>query len=500
MTRRISPSPWRQLDRLRRCRRGAIAVALAIMLPIVLAGVMIGVEGSRLHQLETRLQIALDAAALAGARDINAATLAADVRQVFDANFDQDAPAAEVTAFEVVPLADEHGVRRLQMSAAARLRSPLGGLLDAAELDWLAVSAANRTIRKTQGMELALVLDNTGSMRGGDKIGDLRTAAQALVDALFDDQESKPNLWVAVVPYAASVNVGRQHMDWLRGGAEALAPFAAFGHVATRPGGHPLAWKGCVLARADGADETDATPIDAPLDPLFWPSSGEEPAAGASAHFTLAENVWPVDAEVDERNEAQNNGFGPNLGCGSAILPLTSSYAAVSAKVAEMQPWHRGGTMANVGLVWGWRTLSPAWRGLWRDAGGSVLETLPLDYEAAYMSKVIVLMTDGANGWYRKDYTAYRFPGDALLGGVGLDARMLGACSALKREGIVLFTITFGAGINSATAQLYSDCASTPEQDPNFPGPKYFDAPTAAELDAAFKDIAGQLTELRLTQ
>ncbi len=495
---RTAGMPMR-LGRLRRCRRGAIAVSFAIVLPIVLAGVMVGVEASRMQQLETRLQIAIDAAGLAATRDIASPTLEVDARQVFDANFAQDWAPAEVTAFEVVPLTDEHGVRRLEMSAQARLRSPLGDLLAAADLQWLEVEAANRTVRKTQGLELALVLDNTGSMRSGGRIADLRDAAQALVDALFDSQESKPNLWVAVVPYAASVNIGTQHLDWLSGGATALSQFAAFDDVLALPGLQPLTWKGCVLARDGGDDETEATPLEAAFEPLFWRSSADTPGPAETTYFTQGKNVWPVDGQVDERNAAKNAGFGPNLGCGSAILPLTSSYAAVTAKIAEMQPWHRGGTMANVGLVWGWRALSPAWRGLWREPSGAAIDTLPLDYDTLYIDKVIVLMTDGANGWYQKDYTAYRFPGDDMLGGDSIDQRMLNACSALKEEGIVLFTITFG-GVNGDTRKLYGDCASSPEQNPNYPGPKYFDAPTGADLDAAFNDIAGQLTELRLTQ
>ena len=77
---------------------------------------------------------------------------------------------------------------------------------------------------------------------------------------------------------------------------------------------------------------------------------------------------------------------------------------------------------------------------------------------------------------------------------------MLEACDLLKQDGIVVYTITFGGGVNSRTADLYEDCASAPDQNVYFPGRKYFDAPTGADLQAAFGAIGGQLTELRLTQ
>ncbi len=67
------------------------------------------------------------------------------------------------------------------------------------------------------------------------------------------------------------------------------------------------------------------------------------------------------------------------------------------AAIDEMGPWHRGGTMANLGLAWGWRVLSPEWRGLW---GGDTPEELPLDYHTPNMHKVIILLTDGNNEWY----------------------------------------------------------------------------------------------------
>ena len=51
-----------------------------------------------------------------------------------------------------------------------------------------------------------------------------------------------------------------------------------------------------------------------------------------------------------------------------------------------MGPVHRGGTTGNLGLTWGWRTLSPRWRGAW---GGETPNTLPLDYKTPLMEKVV---------------------------------------------------------------------------------------------------------------
>ncbi len=489
--------------RWRRDRRGAVAISFAMTALGMMAALVFAVDMGRIHVTAVRLQTALDAAALAGTRDLQSATFATDVRQVFDANFDADGIGAEVLDFTLTPIEDDFGVRRLELAAEARLASPLGGMLEVAGLDWLHVAASNATLRATRGLEVVMVLDNTGSMRGGGKDAELRAAARSLADVLFDGAASKPHLWVGVVPYTATVNIGAEYADWLADPAlDPTLPPASMSDFA------PTTWKGCVLARTGGGDRTDATPAAAPFDPFFWPSM-DDPEAEFSGYSNDGDgstsgppmNIWPdAGGHVDERNAAQNDGYGPNLGCGPAILPLTPHYDEVAAKIDEMAPWHRGGTMANMGLVWGWRVLSPDWRGLWRDAAGEPMTTLPLDHDEPYMSKVIVLMTDGDNQWYKEDYTAYRYPDDDLLGGVGVDDRMLEACDLLKADGIVVYTITFGGGVNDATAELYEDCASAPDQDVYFPGRKYFDAPTGEDLQAAFGAIGGQLTELRLTQ
>ena len=77
---------------------------------------------------------------------------------------------------------------------------------------------------------------------------------------------------------------------------------------------------------------------------------------------STGDNDWDW-ANIDETNDAQNDGLGPNLGCGPSITPLVAAKTTVHDAIDVMQPWHRGGTMANLGLAWGWRVLSPAWQG-----------------------------------------------------------------------------------------------------------------------------------------
>ena len=66
------------------------------------------------------------------------------------------------------------------------------------------VAAGARIERQTTGMELSLVLDNTGSM-WGSKFTAMQAAAYDLVDIIYGDDTTVDNLWVSLVPYTASV-------------------------------------------------------------------------------------------------------------------------------------------------------------------------------------------------------------------------------------------------------------------------------------------------------
>lgn len=112
------------------------------------------------------------------------------------------------------------------------------------------------------------------------------------------------------------------------------------------------------------------------------------------------------------------SGWG-NSGCGLPLLPLQEKRSKLISKIEDMEvadlpPSSKisapggtsidypdngySGTLINEGLVWAWRTLSPLWRGNWKDESGTAIDAkLPLDYAEVGASKAIVIMTDGLN-------------------------------------------------------------------------------------------------------
>ncbi|MCR9221804.1 MAG: VWA domain-containing protein [Alphaproteobacteria bacterium] len=450
----------------RRSRRGAAAPLVALAIIPMVGAIGLSVDAMRGYTLKSQLVHALDAAALAGGKDLDPATVEDTVAAFFAANLPPGFMASTITGPTIQIDSAQETIR---VSASAEIPTTF---LQVLGQDVLQVSAETLVQRSVRGLELALVMDNTGSMRSGGKITAMKDAAMELVAILYGDRQTVDNLWISVVPYAVAVNVGAGRSGWLTG-------YDPADYAGT-------SWKGCVEARAAPGDETDDAPVDGLWPPYFYP--------------TDVDNIWPP---IDESNAAQNDGTGPNLGCASPITGLTDWRPTIETAIGAMQPWHRGGTMGNLGLVWGWRTLSPKWRGLW---GGDTPADMPFDYDKPLMDKAVVMLTDGVNQFYDhngggpdgSDYGGYGRVGWGRLGTTNkgaaedeVDARLAAACAAMKAEGVIVFTITFQLS-HGPTRDLYRTCASSDDH--------YYDSPSNAELSNVFQQIGAELSNLRIAQ
>lgn len=493
---------------LRHAKRGNIALAGALMLlPLsMLAGMAI--DFGRAWAAQDQLSQAVDAAALAGARKLGVGDPGSEARQFFFANM-VNSDGVTVDSLNIAPAADN---QTLTVTASARIATTF---LAIAGDQWtqLQIRAEARGRRTTMALELALVLDVTGSM-AGTAMTQMRFAATDLVNILFGNRAQLDTLFVSVVPYTNTVNFGPGKVNWLQGGAAATAGFA------------PFRWRGCVEARSGNEDQTDTPPGQAPFRPYLYPSTRAQTAAkqfGADRKGTpvFGDADWgtspsinshevPDPDDTDSQDPAQmwvpaNERKGPNVGCGQPIAGLTNDRAAVLGIISRLQASSRGGTMGNLGLQAGWMTISPSWRGLWGTSqwGTSTPAGLPLDYPGArdFMTKVIVLMTDGDNTWFDYnrppsfDYTGYGRLTEGRLGTTNgstastrINERMTLLCNNIKARGIVIYTITLGTA--GATQALYRNCATSPAH--------YFHAPSSAQLRASFQEIGSQLSNLRL--
>lgn len=492
----------RKLRALLADREASATPFVAVAMVILVASMGTAIDSGRGYLVKSHLSQALDAAALAGGRAVFSPNRDADIRMFFNANFPGDYLDAEVTGPSIQ--VDANG-EEIALAASARIPTTFMRILG---IDTMTVRSETVVRRSNRGMELVLVMDNTGSM-SGSKITAMKAAATDLVNILYGDRTTIPNFWIGLVPYAASVNVGNTRTGWLLPDNPSTL-YAAGG-----------SWKGCVEARNPPFEEeqAEALPSDVKWRRFYWASNKNKIYKNSKGTTFPPDNPWPT---ITETTAAGNSAKGPNLGCPPPITPLQPSKQTALTAISNMGPWSRGGTMGNLGLAWGWRVLSPSWRGLW---GGATPATLPMDYNTPLMDKVIVMLTDGVNEWYDypgyapgcagisncpstnqgsanipndADYTAYGRLSEGRVGSANnatatgiINNRMVSLCSALKQTGVIIYTIVLQVN-NAATQALYQGCASKPEY--------YFLSPNSDDLADIFRQIATQLSNLRLAR
>ncbi len=440
------------LPALRRRDDGGIAIIFGLLIiPLVLA-VGLGVDAGLAYNTQSRLQAAVDSAALAGARMVTSdiTERKADARKFFDVNYPNDYLGGGVQRFLT-----SFNPASKEMTVEATVQVPTA-FMRLAGIPTVAVSAEAKVQQLVGGVELAMVLDVTDSMNwadpsGGTKLEALRSASNVLLDVIYGDKQFADNVSVSVTAYNSLVNIGSSRTSWLTG-----FDAAAYGADG---------WKGCAEARSGTLDRDDSPLADEKITAMLWPPVG--------SYF--------------------NTGNDPNAFCpDSEILPLTKQKQTIADHIAALTA--DGATVPLPGFVWGWRTISPNWRTAWN------LDQGPVDYDDPAIKKAIVFMTDGVtvmhpgNDWFN----AYGFTEDGRLGTTDpalakqeVDDRLLESCALAKAEGIEIYAVMYALS-DSYVENLFRACASSSAH--------FFDAPDADVLDAAFKSIAGRLVSLRISE
>jgi Flp pilus assembly protein TadG len=488
---------FRIFDKLREDQRGSIIMFVGLGLFVLVGATGIAVDMSRLQSAHSKLSNALDAAGLAAGAKAHSGDIEAIVDNYMAVNYPHGFMDSRITDINVNVNAD-NTIINLDATATVDMK-----FMQIFGIESLEIDASSEITRENKGLELVMVLDTTGSMYYSGKMGDLRAAATDMTNILFGNQESAENLYVALVPYVTTVNIGSDKTAWLRNYSSSLYP-PEYPSGATK-------WKGCVEARgqwtsadgSDGLDVTDDPPNAADIRTLFPIYYWED---------DLASNDWirtettgrgrratthTVVSLYEEAGYSYYSGRGPNIGCGNQVTPFTQSKTTILNAIDALTPWNRGGTMSSVGMAWGWRMISPRWRGLWGNPD------LPLDYNTPLMSKAVIVMTDGINevGY---DYTSYdpinyqrlgRNVDTSAEGVTAINNKFLSLCTAMKARGILVYTLTFQLDNSSQSNNartLFRNCATHPDF--------YFDSADGATLRQSFRTIGDSLANLMISR
>jgi Flp pilus assembly protein TadG len=191
----------RPATRFRHASGGSVAIVFAVAAVAMLGMVGGAVDYSRLTAARAKLQAATDAAALAVAATVKSNTTP-DARASL-------AMATVKAQFQIAPPTTTLTEPAGQYVVAANADVPLTFMKAVGRpTAKIAVQSTSVSVGGSGATEIALALDNTGSMK--NVIGDLRSAASTFVNTVF--ASGGTNIKVSVVPYVAAVNPGLTDM------------------------------------------------------------------------------------------------------------------------------------------------------------------------------------------------------------------------------------------------------------------------------------------------
>jgi hypothetical protein len=320
-------------------------------------------------------------------------------------------------------------------------------------------------------------------------------------------------------------------------------------------------WQGCVEARPYPYNTNDATPTSGTPATLYVPMFAPDEAGhrwrdldrdgnddlndngyGYSNNWWADwENTNALSRQKDARkyfrvkpygSSSAGSGYGPNFSCTtSPITPLTdvtveAGKTAITTAIDAMKP--TGNTNVPEGTVWGWRVLSsnePFTEGRDNNEKGN--------------DKVVIVLTDGANVYgnqggddnagNKSTYAAYGYAGQKfaeteptgrLYKGTStdvtkttfnstnyqkaLDEHMRAICTNAKNSNILVMTVALDLDETKTAdkkqiAEMKS-CASDSRFRKGTDGQpaKLFWNATGATLSTVFKEIADELSNLRI--
>jgi Flp pilus assembly protein TadG len=544
---------------------GAVAMMTAAAAVILVGAAGLALDTTRAWVVEARMKTALDAASLVAARRIDQPTRDAEARAIFWANFEQGSRTRSylgATIAEPTIAVEPNDATRVRVSTSAQVPTTLFNVIARRQFRVADSAVAQRL---GTGLELALVIDQTSSMGdpasgGGTKLDAVKAAVTTLLNILYGSQDTQRNLWVSVVPFARSINIGTAN--------SAMVDFSA-----SPPGFTQALWNGCVEARPNGNDITDVAPTGTGrFRPYAWPSTfrlvgtveggrcistnayaavnglrhchgdndwGHSGNGGGPTLSALGGNYMYSFLRGEGMTQAQS--VGPGILCAlNAIQPLTASRATVEARVNAIQtPPRSGGTTVPVGLQGAWYTLSPNWQNQWQPNPNAAIPstpTLPLAYGTPNMRKVVVLLSDGDNNWqtaYASGGSCGSTSGRSVCSSASGTELIYNAYGRVAATNTLSWNARFPSSLISPVSQTNADsrldqrtatlCTAMKQAPRNIviyvigfevsssthrtmlqncatSAAHYFESPSTAELQAVFSTIANQLSSLRLVE
>lgn len=442
--------------------RASVAMLFGLTIFVLCGSIALGLDYARALALRTKLQSAVDAAALGANPNgtANDPAMIARVNENFNYNMQNQKYGA--VAINVTSTPIPQGVR---VDATADVPTSFGRLLG---INKMPVSVKAEAINAKTNFEIALVLDNTYSM-SGSKLSDLQSAVKTLVTNV-DTASAPGTVKYALVPFSNYVNVGV---------ANRSATWMSVPQDYNESGNYCYTttdWPGCPATTTTGTCYNDGVPYSCSYSSCTTPGPPQQLCYDYAYTYTwngcAGSRIPAPDVDVTASMAAPIPGI-LDVGCPSELTRLTVDAATVKSQIDAMVA--QGETFIPSGLMWGWRVLSPG---------------PPFSDAAPYKSnpptrKVMILMTDGENTKSQSD-VAHEGTDTAAS-----DTEMAQLCTLIKAENIELYTIAFTV-TNQQAKNALKACATNSAH--------FFDSTDGTALQQAFSQISGSLVKLSLSK
>jgi Flp pilus assembly protein TadG len=430
------------VDRFRKDSRGTVALVFGLSILVLCGVTALAVDVARAFSVSSRISSILDAAALAGARLFESDTATdEDIKAAAKAYFQVHAaekilPGLQLTNFAV---AIDRANRKVGVDVDIGLPTTIAQVFGFDKFNFNRATEVAVSLRK---IELAMVLDITGSMNDNGKLAAMKSAANDVIDSLLTGAAMENSVRVAVAPFSASVNAGALANKVSASPAVTSCGYNWYwGYTCTTAAGADV--DTCVIERTNSRAFTDEAPTGADILPAV-------PYTPYGYYSCPASVVVPLQGK-------------------SQIATIKSTINAYTAT---------GGTAGHIGAAWGWYLLSPKWSAVLPAASA------PAPYTDKSVTKHVIFVTDGIfNISYKNGEST-----DQVQMGNDSYSQFQSLCTSMKAQGITVYTVALDLLDARALSEL-SNCS----------GGNAFTAADGVALRAVFQQIVSQLNQLRVS-
>ena len=495
---------------------GVAAIVFAFSIPMIIGSAGVGVDVAKGYHTKNKLEKTLDAAALAAASSGKKGEDLEDfIADYVKNNFREN----DYSKIDLSKIAVDHDpdTRRIEIIGEATTNNTFMKMLPFAE-STTTVSARSVSQKTLSGVEVALVLDNSESMKFDGRIDDLKDAAEDFVDTLYDSADKTGGQFkIGIVPYGSFVNVGPYGLGYGANAAFVKNPDGVT-YTTSRSKSDPN-WSGCVFEHDLFDDKDDHVPDWSMYKKCYDPDNnkitkgshcsatkkvvdkkGYETTCTKTGTKTCTKTVDGVEVEYScakktckktcltascKHTYKYVSKSAPNIHdycIKTVVQPLiknseTDSKSDLKDAISNLNAETHQKTHSDIAMAWAYHLLSP-------DAPFREGEK----YSSSNWQKVIVFMTDGKiegdfyGPYYGKENNTSKITKKA-------QERFTDMCDKSKAKGTLIYTVQFGSIGDTA---LLTDCATDTT--------KALKASSGTDLQKTFVAIAEDLGNIFLAE